>query len=243
VITINYNSPLSVRIEDVEDGGFNVHFDEDTLGFNPNEKNNGYSLTPDWNDRHFTLAFSGDSVLYHLTREGSEEERPGEGDLHPEAFISDVYVAIRSIGPVVPADRLEIDEVGKPNFDQIEEYLVGKGVISRTEAGVDINREKQEELVSALNQSIKLKYEFYQNVLDSVSLEDAEKSGENIFVVPNIEEVYLLFFFPDGYVSVAEIREFYTMLETLSGYRGDGNNAGSGSQVMNFLSRALLNQD
>lgn len=243
MITINYNSPISVKIEDIEDGGFNLHFNEDTLGFNPNETNNGYSLTPDWNNRHFTLAFSENSVLYHLTREGTEEERPGEGDLHPEAFISDVYVAIRSVGSLIPADRIELDEVGKPDFDQIEEYLVDKGVISRTKAGIDINREKQGELVSALNQSIKLKYEFYQEVLDSISLEDAEKSGENIFVVPDIEEAYLLFFFPDGYVSVAEVREFYKMLETLSGYRGDSSKVGSGSQVMNFLSRALLNQD
>ena len=62
-------------------------------------------------------------------------------------------------------------------------------------------------------------------------------------MVPNIEAVYHLCFVTDGYVSVAEIEEFYTMVETLSGDRGDGENAGAGSRVMTFLSRSFLDQD
>lgn len=239
MVTINSDSPLKVNIENDGEDGFKVHFNEDTLGFNPNKSDNGYSLTPDWNNRHFTLAFSEDSVLYHLTQEGTEEERHGEGDLSPEAFIADVYIAIRSLGPVVPTDRIDIDEVGKPDFDEIEEYLVDKNIITKTEHGVDIDRKKKEKLVTAINENISLKYEFYQRVLESVSTEDAKESGESIFVVPDVEEVYILFFFQDGYVSVTEVREFYAMLESISGQRNEGSNSGLGSQVMHLLFKSL----
>jgi len=239
VVTIKYDSPLKVNIENDGEDGFKVHFNEDTLGFNPNKSDYGYSLTPDWNNRHFTLAFSEDSVLYHLTQEGTEEERHGEGDLSPEAFIADVYIAIRSLGPVVPTEQIEIDEVGKPDFDEIEEYLVDKNIISKTEHGVDINRKEKQKLVAAIDDEIGLKYEFYQRVLESVNIENAKESGESIFVVPGVEEVYILLFFQDGYVSVAEIREFYAMLESISGQRNDSSNSGLGSQVMHLLFKSL----
>jgi hypothetical protein len=103
----NYDSLFEVWYEEDGEGGYNVHFHEDTLGINPNKEDSGYSLTPGWNDRHFTLAFSEDSVLYHLTQEGIlEGERIGEGDLQPRAFIADVYGAVQVLGPVIPADNL-----------------------------------------------------------------------------------------------------------------------------------------
>lgn len=226
------------------DDGIRVHFDEDTLGVNLNADDSGFSLTPDWNDRHFTLAFSEDSALYHLTHEGSEDgERPGEGDLQPEALIADVYGAVRALGPVLPAERLGIESVGRPDFDEIESYLKEKGVVEMSSTGVSVNQSKKERLISGMDRSAETKYEFYEQVLDTVSLEEAVDSGEHIFVVPEMDAVYLLFFFPDEYVGVVELRQFYAVLEGMSGLRGEESEMGTGSQVVHFLSQALADPD
>lgn len=227
-----------------DDDGLIIHFGEDTLGINPNANNGGFSLTPDWNNQHFTLAFSEDSVLYHLTQDGSENgERLGEGDLQPEAFIADIYGAVRALGPVIPIDRLEIMTVGRPDFDEIETYLEEKEVIQRSSTGVSVDKASKDRLVSDLNAKPGLKYEFYERVLESVKLEDVVDSGENIFVVPETDAVYLLFLFPDEYVSVVEIRQFFVVLEMMAGLRQDDTGLGTGSQVLNFLSQALMKQD
>ncbi|WP_135536453.1 hypothetical protein [Halostella pelagica] len=239
----NYNPIFDIDVVS-DDDGIRVHFDEDTLGINPNANRGGFSLTPDWNNRHFTLAFSENSVLYHLTHEGSENgERPGEGDLQPEAFIADVYGAVRALGPVIPADRLEIESVGNPDFDEIESYLEEKDVIQRSSTGVSVNRGRKDRLISDLNQKPGMKYEFYERVLNYVSLNEAVDSGEHIFVVPTMDAVYLLFFFPDEYVGVVELRQFYVVLEMMAGLREDESGLGTGSQTLNFLSHALAHQD
>lgn len=239
----NYDPIFDINVVS-DDDGVRVHFDEDTLGINPNVNSGGFSLTPDWNDRHFTLAFSEDSVLYHLTHEGSQNgERPGEGDLPPEAFIADVYGAVRALGPVIPATRLEIESVGKPDFEEIELYLEDKGVIQRSSTGVSVDRGRKDGLVSDLNQKPGLKYEFYERILNYVSLDEAVASGENIFAVPAMDAVYLLFFFPDEYVGVVELRQFYVVLEMMAGLREDESGLGTGSHALNFLSQALAHQD
>lgn len=227
-----------------DDDDIKVLFDEDTLGINPNSDKGGFSLTPDWNNRHFTLAFSEDSVLYHLTHEGSENgERPGEGNLQPEAFIADIYGALRALGPIIPVDQLDIESVGKPDFEDAQDYLEEKEVIERSSTGVSVNKEKKQQLISDLRKKPGLKYEFYDYVLTPVKLGEAVESGENIFIAPGMTEVYLLFLFPDEYVSVVELREFYVVLEIMAGLRQDDSGLGTGSQALNFLSEALAHQD
>lgn len=243
VTEFNYDQLFDIDVVS-DDDGIRVHFEEDTVGINPNANSGGFSITPDWNNRHFTLAFSEDSVLYHLTHEGAENgERPGEGDLQPEAFIADVYGAVRALGPVFPADRLGIESVGRPDFEEIESYLEDEGVIQRSSTGVSVDRGRKDRLITDMNEKPGLKYEFYERVLTSVEIEDAVDSGENIFVVPAMDAVYLLFFFPDEYVGVVELREFYVVLELMAGLRKDESGLGTGSQVLNFLSHALSHQD
>lgn len=131
MIQFNADTLLDVRVEN-DNGSVEVHIGDDTLRFNPNEEDSGYSITPDWNDRHFTLAIKQDSVLYHITRDG-DEERSGEGNRQPEDLIVDVYLAFRALGPALPAERLPLSIVGNPDREAIEKYLQEKMLSRRTD--------------------------------------------------------------------------------------------------------------
>lgn len=127
---------------------------------------------------------------------------------------------------MILADHLEIEGVSKPDFDDAEAHLRDKGVIRRTETGVTVDKERKAELVSAIEEDHRLKYELYEQILTPVSLEAVE-TGECIFVVPGVENVYLLFLFPDQYVAVPELREFYVTLELMVDLRQDNSDTGN----------------
>lgn len=240
-MTVFNDGPLfDIRIEDKDDGGLRLHFADDTVGLNTTTEDPGFSLTPDWNDRHFTLAIPEESVLYHVTEEGVETnagDRPGEGNLQPGAFIADVYGALRALGPVMPVDHLPVDDVGKPNFDQIKEYLIANGVLQDTEAGFTVDQARKERLVSRFTVEARHKYEFYEHILDWVTIDEAVASNRVVYVAPDINAVWLLVFFNDEYVSVVQLREFYATLEMLAGLRE--SEGSTGSQTLHYLSRAL----
>lgn len=234
----NPTSPYTVEFEAKEDGVL-VHLGEDTLGINPNKSDNGFSLTPDWNDRHLTLAFSENSVLYHLTNERSGE-RPGEGNIQPEGFVADVYGAVRSLGHLEPVEQLDLERVGRPKFDDIEDFLREYGIIERTNAGLTVNREKQHTLVSKLKSDKDLRKEFYNRILTPLTISEAIESGDNIFAIPGDEEFYLIFLYPDEYASIVEIREFYSRLVMLTQVNDRINGTDTGSQIIYFLAQALM---
>lgn len=238
----NNEGPLfDIRIEERDDDGVNVQFGSDTLGINPNSEDSGFSLTPDWNNHHFTLALQNDSVLYHLTEEGvenNEGDRPGEGNIQPGEFIADVYGAVRALGPVIPVERLPVDEVGRPEIDEVKSYLLEQGVLEETEAGFTVDRTRKEQLVSSFSIDAGRKYEFYERILEEVEVEEALDSGRVVYVVPDLDGVWLLFFFQDNYVSAVEVKQFLATLELLAGLRDSGT-AGTGSQTLHYLSRAL----
>ncbi|ELY83687.1 hypothetical protein [Natrinema altunense] len=241
------DEPLfDIRIEERDDeDGVNVHFGGDTLGFNPTTEDPGFSLTPDWNSHHFTLAVPEDSVLYHLTEEGvenNEGDRPGKGNLQPGEFIADVYGSVRALGPVVPAERLPVEEVGRPEFSEVKSYLIEKGVLEETDAGFTVDRTRKEQLVSSFHTDARRKYEFYERVLEWVEVDEALETGRVVYAVPDLDTVWLLFFFPDDYVSVVGLRQFYATLELLAGLR-ESESGGSGSQALHYLSRALNHEE
>lgn len=241
-MTVFNEGPLfDIRFEKEDSGALKLHFADDTVGFNPTTEHPGFALTPDWNDHHFTLAVPEDSVLYHVTEEGVGNDtgnRSGEGNLQPEAFIADVYGAVRGLGPVVPADRLPVDNVGKLDFDQTKEYLITNGVLQETEAGFTIDRSRKERLVSSFTTDARRKYELYDQILDCATIEEAVTSERVVYIVPDINAVWLLFFFSDEYVSVVQLRQFYATLELLAGLR-ESEAGGAGSQILHYLSRAL----
>ncbi|WP_229126351.1 hypothetical protein [Halapricum desulfuricans] len=192
-----------------------VHFGDDTLGINPTS--NGYSLTPDWNDRHFTLAFSEESVLYHLTREDKGEKRGSEGNIPLESFIAEIYLAVRSIAPLYPVEELDIDEIGVVDFEEMEDYLLDQNVISRTETGLTVDADKKKKLEIAYEESEKVREELLDRILTPLSADRIKDSGENIFVLPDEDyRPLILFLFPDGYIGVTRPATLFNSLDNMT---------------------------
>ncbi|MFC7130559.1 hypothetical protein [Haloferax chudinovii] len=226
----NLGSKANIYV-DTNDDGVTVRFGSDTLGFNTTST--GFSVTNDWNNRHFTLGFDENSILYHVTREDIDDRRSGNGNLPPEEFVAEIYGYIRSLAPPVPVDQIPFEIVGKVKMDAVREYLFDRGVIRDTSAGLRVNGQKRVELVEKWNSDLSERGKFYQQVLEPVKFEDAKKdnSGENIYAYPKVDRVYVLFFFPDKYVGV-------TTLQDLVGFAS----IAGGSQIFDHLLRSISDQ-
>lgn len=214
---IDFN-PLPAEDISVEsDDGVRVHFAENTLGYNYTA--DGISITPDWTSRRFTLAFPKDSVLYHVTQEGVEEKRGNEGNVTTSEFIADVYTGVRAIGDLIPKDYLEIEYLGVIELEEIREYLREEDVLTREKGHLTVNGERRAKLEDRLRTDPMALFEFYTRALDFYPKEDAFGTGEHFFAVPGLNELFLVFRFPDDYVAVIEIRDLLDVTETLTGSR------------------------
>lgn len=223
----NFDPAANIHVE-TNDDNVKVRFGGDTLGFNATT--NGFSVTNDWNNRHFTLGFDENSILYHITREDIDDRTSGKGNIPPEEFVAEIYGYIRSLARPVPEDHLDLDFVGAVDVNEIRTYLEEHEVLHDTKYGLQIDGEKKTGLIAKLNDDGKARGEFYQQVLDPVAFEDAKSgdSGENIFVYPTKDEIFVLFIFPDRYIGVTTVR----------GVIGFATIAG-GSQVMDHVLRAM----
>jgi hypothetical protein len=195
---------------------------EDTLGVNPTS--DGYSLTPDWNNRRFTLAITEESVLYHLTEESVEKKRGNEGNIAPESFIAEIYGAVRTIAPLYPVSHLleesDFAQVGKISFDAIEEYLKEAEVIELTESGVEVDAEKKNKLQRAYAESQSVRKRFLDEVLSLIPASEMVESGEQLFILPDKNYFpILLLLFPDEYVGVTRPPELFFAIENMTGSR------------------------
>lgn len=206
-----------------------LRFEGNTLGFNATS--DGFSISNDWNSRHFTLSFDENSILYHLTREDIDDRESGKGDIPPSEFAAEIYGYIRSIAPPVPKDRLgELGIVGRVDFDELRTYLEEKGIVDDTTDGLCVDPDRKKEVGERLDESHTKRGELYARVLDPVPIEEAtdEDSGENIFVYPRVDEIFLLFVFPDGYVGVTTIRSVMNFASIAGG-----------SQMMDHVLRSI----
>lgn len=79
MIVFNLNFGENIKVETGDKGG-KFRFGKNTPGLVPTTE--GYSITNDWNDRHFTIGFSSNSVFYHLTREVDGGKEAGRGNLN-----------------------------------------------------------------------------------------------------------------------------------------------------------------
>ncbi|SIS20735.1 hypothetical protein SAMN05421752_1293 [Natronorubrum thiooxidans] len=227
-MTVFNFDPSSDIYVDTTNDNVTIRFDGDTFGVTPTT--NGFSATNDWNSRHFTLAFDENSILYHVTREDDDDRTSGKKAVPPEEFVAEIYGYIRSVATPVPEGHLSLDIVGRADMDEMENYLRDKDVAHDTDAGLRIDDEERENLVSELNENPAALGDFYQRVLDPVSFDDAidPESGENIFFYPTANAIMMLFMFPDEYVGVTTANEVLTFAD----------HAG-GSQVMDHVLRSM----
>lgn len=211
-----------------DDDGVKIRFGGDTLGINTG--NGGLSISNDWNNRHFTLGFEENSILYHLTREDIDDRKSGKGNLPPEEFIAEIYGYVRSLGNLIPEDQIGLDIVGEPNIDETKRYLEEQGVFSDTKDGLQFDGEKKARLERRLEEEPAALGKAYERILDPVPLDEVKKadSGENIYFYPTEDEIFALFTFPDNYIGI-------TTLDNLLGF---ATYAG-GSQIMDHIIRSL----
>lgn len=117
-----------------DDDGVTIQFGAETLCLA--KTTDGFSITNDWNSRHFTLAFDDNSVLYHLTRESDNDRQSGKHAMAPEEFIAEMYGYIRSIATPVLIDDLDFEFVGRVDVDEVRAVLLENGIITDTDRGL-----------------------------------------------------------------------------------------------------------
>ena len=225
--TFNPDPGRDIHVETGDDG-VTIRFGAETLGVT--KTTDGFSITNDWNSRHFTLAFDNNSVLSHLTRESDDDRQSGKRAMAFEEFIAEMYGYIRSIATPVPIDELHFEFVGRVDMDEVRTYLLEQDIITDTDAGLRVNPDKKQEAVESLEDNPERMGKFYQSALDEVSFEQAsqDRTGENIYVYPLPTTVIVLFFFPDEYVGVTTVYELI-----------DFANIAGGSQIVDHILRSI----
>lgn len=127
--------------------GAEIRFDGNTLCFNLTSDHRGYSITNDWNDRHFTIGFDEESILYHLTREDIGDRRSRSGNMSRSEFVAEMYGYIRSVAHPVPKSNLDFELVGKIDMDATKEYMRNEEVVEYSDSGLTVNNSKQNDLI------------------------------------------------------------------------------------------------
>lgn len=227
--TFNFDPESHIRVER-DDNGVTIHFDGETLGFM--QTADGLSITNDWNSRHFTLGFSEESVLYHLTREDIDDRQSGKDALSHEEFIAELYGYMRSLATAVPEDQIDLDIVGKVELSEMRGYLEDKGVITNTPDGFQVDPERKAEIETELNENPTARGELYQHVLEPVPFEDvtSTSNGEHVYAYPTQKAIYVLVNYPDQTVGIATLDMVLNFTEIAGG-----------SQIIDHALRSISN--
>lgn len=227
----NFSEPPKIEVEDRGDEVL-VSFDSDTLGFA--KSTDGFQITNDWNDHHFSLSVYENSVLYELSSDG-DGENLGVGDLPPEAFVADIYSAVRGIegAKLIPISSLEMDYLYQLDLDGARSYLSDRGVVDE-EGGLTVNPEAWEDterdIISHRPETIR----FLDRTFDPIPLEEVRESGEVVFfnVHPSLNYLHVVLLMPGDYVEVVHLFDLADALSDLGG-----------SPLMHYLNRSLENDD
>lgn len=220
----------SIAVEATDDGA-EIRFDGNTLGFNPSSDNRGYSITNDWNDRHFTIGFDEESILYHLTREDIGDRKSGSGNMSRSEFVAEMYGYIRSVAHPVPESNLDFELVGKLDIDATKEYMKNERVVEYSDSGLTVNSSKQNDLIDKMIDKPAKLGDLFNNILEPVKFNEMRNCGELIFVRPSNTGVSVLILYPNNYVGVVEAQN---LLERLV--------SGGGSQLIDHAFRSVTSE-
>lgn len=229
MIVFNFDLGADIHVNNTEDN-LSVRFGSESLYFNPTT--DGFSVTNDWNNRHFTLVFDESSILYHVTREDIDDRQSGKKALPPEEFVAELYSYIRSLALPQPAEQLQrsLDFVGRLNMERTKSYLKEEGMIRDTDTGLVVDHERCSEFVESLTENPSSLGNFYQEAFIPVPIDKVldPESGENVYFYPTPREIRMFFPFPNGYVGVTTAREVLTFAEHARG-----------SQIIDHVLRAV----
>lgn len=227
--TFNFENSIADSIHvDTTDDGAEIRFGENTLGFNPSASRRGYSITNDWNNRHFTIGLGEDSVLYHLTREDLDDREAGRGNMMRSEFVAEMYGYVRSVAHPVHEDYVDFELVGAFDIDAAKEYMEEKGVIEYTSSGLTVDNSRENRLVDELEENPARVGELLTEVLDPVPFDEVRESGEIVFARPSYDRIDLVFLYPNEYVGIVRARDLFRRLMT-----------GGGSQIIDHVFRSV----
>ena len=217
----------SIHVDTTEDGA-KIQFDGNTLGFNPSADHQGYSITNDWNNRHFTIGFGEGSVLYHLTREDLDDRKAGKGNMSREEFVTEMYGYVRSIAHPIPEDHVDFELVGTFDLDAAKKYMDERGVVEYTSSGLTVDNSRQNQLIEGIKKNPAKFGELLTEVLDPVPFDEIRDSDEIIFVRPSYDGIHLVFIYPKDYVGIVKARDLFERLVD-----------GGGSQLIDHVLRSV----
>jgi len=217
----------SIHVDTTEDGA-ELRFDGNTLGFKPSSNRRGYSITNDWNNRHFTIGFNENSVLYHLTREDLDDRESGKGNMQRGEFVAEMYGYVRSLAHPVHEDNVEFELVGAFDIDAAREYMKEQGVIEYTNTGLTVDNTQENRLIDELEENPAKVGELLTEVLNPVPFEEMRESGEIVFARPSLDRLDLVFLYPHGYVGIVSAKELFERLVH-----------GGGSQIIDHVFRSI----
>jgi hypothetical protein len=216
-----------IYVDTTEDGA-EIRFGGNTLGFKPSSNRQGYSITNDWNERHFTIGFGEDSVLYHLTRENDGDRKAGKGNLRRGEFVAEMYGYVRSLAYPVHEDNVDFELVGAFDVDAAREYMQKQGVIDFTSSGLTVDNTRESRLIDELEENPAKAGELMREVLDPVSFDEIRESDEIVFARPSYDRIDLVFLYPNEYVGIVKARDLFERLVD-----------GGGSQIIDHVLRSI----
>ncbi len=217
-----------IHIDTSEDKEVKIQFDEQTLGVVHGGGTTGYSITNDWNNRHFTIGFNENSILYHVTREDIDDRMSGKQSINRSEYVAELYGYVRWIAPPIPKDRVPFDIVGILDFEATKQYFTEKQVVEYTDDGLSVDFDKEETLITDLIDNPGEVGELFETILDSVSFDNIRDSDEIVFFRPSATKLHIIFLYPGEYVGVVEAQEFFKALE-----------GGGGSQIIDHAIRSI----
>lgn len=230
--TFNIENTIAdeIHVDTTEDGA-KIHFGENTLGFKPSSNRRGYSITNDWNDRHFTIGFGKDSVLYHLTRENDGDRKAGKGNMQRAEFVAEMYGYVRYLAHPVHEDHVDFELVGAFDVDAAREYMEGQGVIEFTGSGLTVDNTRENRLINELKENPAKAGELMSEVLNPVPFDKIRESDEIVFARPSYDRIDLVFLYPNEYVGIVKARDLFNRLMD-----------GGGSQIIDHVLRSVTTE-
>lgn len=217
----------SIHVSTTEDGA-KIRFDGNTLGINPSTNHRGYSITNDWNNRHFTIGFGEDSVLYHLTREDIDDRKSEKSNIPRKEFVAEMYAYVRSVAHPIPESHVEFELVGTLDLNAAKKYLIEHGIVEYTSSGLSVDNSRQNELIDELEEDPTKFGELLTEVLDPLSFDKIRDSDEIVFIYPSYDGIYVIFVYPENYVGVVKARNLLARLMN-----------GGGSQIIDHVLRSV----
>jgi len=229
VIDFNFEFAEELLVDTSTDGEVHLRFNDRNLGIVSGGDSDGYMITNDWNNRHFTLGFNEDSILYHITREDLENEKSGRESISYAGYVAELYGYFRTIADAIPEDQIDWELVGVLDVEAARDYLKELDILEENKEGLRTDFENKNKIMGKFASNPSKIGELLNEVLDPVAFDGMRDHDESVFFRPVYGGVYILVPYSGEYVGVTTVDELHQVL--LEG--------GQGSQIIDHVIRSI----